>query len=132
MSDPRYRTARWLAIRRLQLQSEPLCRMCRARGKLTPATVADHVTPHRGDAEVFWNGALQSLCATCHSGAKQAEERGSGLRGCDVAGAPLDPSHPWNAAPAARDAAQHGAPPFGAWCDAAPGGRVGKLGRAPH
>src|SRR6266404_1730756 len=31
-----------------QLRIEPLCRLCLEAGRVTPATVADHVTPHRG------------------------------------------------------------------------------------
>jgi len=96
VSDARYRTAAWLRKRAAQLAREPLCSLCAAIGKVTSATVADHVTPHRGDATSFWEGALQSLCATCHSAHKQAQERGSGLRGCDTTGVPLDPAHPWN------------------------------------
>jgi hypothetical protein len=38
--------------------------------------VADHVVPHRGDPDLFWQGALQSLCATCHSLRKQSQEKG--------------------------------------------------------
>ena len=41
---------------------------------MVPATVCDHVLPHRGDEHLFWNGAVQSLCARCHNSAKQAEE----------------------------------------------------------
>jgi 5-methylcytosine-specific restriction endonuclease McrA len=88
-------TARWQRIRHDQLTREPLCRYCAAMGRDTPATVADHIEPHRRDPEKFWHGALQSLCAPCHDGAKQAEERGSGLRGADVDGLPVDPGHPW-------------------------------------
>jgi hypothetical protein len=54
----------------------PLCAMCLTEGRTTAATVADHVTPHRGDPELFWHGDLQSLCAACHSLFKQSEERG--------------------------------------------------------
>ena len=69
-----YKTAAWLKRRAGQLATEPLCRMCRASGLVTRATVADHVVPHREDPERFWNGALQSLCASCHSSTKQREE----------------------------------------------------------
>ena len=62
------------ALRRLQLQAEPLCRMCRDLGKLTPATTCDHVNPHRGDVEAFWSGPFQSLCTPCHSSTKQRSE----------------------------------------------------------
>jgi 5-methylcytosine-specific restriction enzyme A len=91
-----YSTASWRALRWAQLSKEPLCRMCQSQGRLTPATVADHVVPHRGDWDAFVGGELQSLCKTCHDGAKQSLEKGGRLRGCDAEGWPLDPSHHWN------------------------------------
>lgn len=69
-----YRTSRWLARRKHQLQAEPLCRICQAMGIVTVATVADHVEPHKGDRALFFGGPLQSLCAEHHSGAKQQAE----------------------------------------------------------
>jgi 5-methylcytosine-specific restriction enzyme A len=65
--------------------------MCLAEGRTTAATVADHVTPHRGGLDLFWHGELQSLCATCDSRFKQSEESGGTkhLRGCDASGEPL-------------------------------------------
>lgn len=88
-----YSTTRWKARRRAQLQAEPLCRMCRAAGRITPATVADHVKPHRGDPDLFWNGELQSLCDAkpwrCHSSIKQRQETGTLPPGVDQDGWPL-------------------------------------------
>lgn len=69
-----YKLARWSELRAAQLAAEPLCRSCIALGRLTPATVCDHVEPHRGDPSKFWSGPFQSLCATCHSAHKQREE----------------------------------------------------------
>lgn len=69
-----YWTARWRAKAKAQLAAEPLCVMCKAEGFIEPATVCDHVIPHRGDVDLFWNGETQSLCTRHHSGAKQAEE----------------------------------------------------------
>ena len=73
-----YGTARWKRKREQQLTDEPLCVICLKAGRLTPATVADHVEPHRGDMDRFWNGPLQSLCDAapwrCHSSVKQREE----------------------------------------------------------
>jgi 5-methylcytosine-specific restriction enzyme A len=69
-----YSTAAWRKRRAHQLTIEPLCRMCLAEGRTTPATVADHVVPHRGNPGLFWQGELQSLCATCHSRFKQSQE----------------------------------------------------------
>lgn len=71
-----YGTYRWQIIRAAQLQGEPLCRFCIDRGIVTPAKVADHIEPHKGDPDKFWNGELQSLCAPCHSSDKQRIERG--------------------------------------------------------
>lgn len=94
-----YSLARWRGRhgrRTLQLKAEPLCRMCIAQGKVTAASVADHVKPHKGDADKFWCGELQSLCADHHDASKQAEEhRGfSNATGSD--GWPIDPKHPAN------------------------------------
>ncbi|TIN83131.1 MAG: HNH endonuclease [Mesorhizobium sp.] len=71
-----YKLAAWKRRREAQLSAEPLCRMCLDAEIVEPATVADHVTPHRGDAHLFWYGELQSLCATHHSSDKQREEHG--------------------------------------------------------
>jgi 5-methylcytosine-specific restriction protein A len=78
---------RWQKARATYLRSHPLCVMCQAQGRLTPATVVDHIIPHRGDQTLFWatDTNWQSLCATCHSKHKQAIEAadraagGSGL-----------------------------------------------------
>lgn len=49
--------------------------MCEAEGVVTAATVCDHVEPHRGDANKFWNGPFQSLCDFHHNRDKQRAER---------------------------------------------------------
>ena len=41
---------------------------------MEPATICDHVEPHRGDINKFWLGKLQSLCKPCHDGAKREIE----------------------------------------------------------
>ena len=68
-----YGTARWQRLRDRQLWDEPLCAMCK---QPTPATVCDHVEPHKGDEEKFWNGPFQSLCAEHHNSDKQRIEKG--------------------------------------------------------
>jgi 5-methylcytosine-specific restriction enzyme A len=81
----------WQKRRAAQLKREPLCAYCLRAGKTVTATVADHITPHRGDPELF-KGPLQSLCATCHSSAKAREEgRGVPRVGCDAEGWPTPP-----------------------------------------
>jgi len=71
-----YNNQRWRKKRASQLAKEPLCEFCLERGEVVPATVADHVEPHRGDMRKFWNGELQSLCAACHNSDKQRIENG--------------------------------------------------------
>jgi 5-methylcytosine-specific restriction protein A len=89
-----YNNARWRARRRQHLLHHPLCVLCAGRGRIRAATHADHVALHGGDLDKFWHGELQSLCATCHSGAKQSEEHTGRRCGCDANGKPFDQSHP--------------------------------------
>lgn len=69
----------WQKRREAQLSAEPMCAYCARQGFVTPATVADHITPHRGDAKLF-AGPLQSLCAACHSSAKAKEEAAQAMK----------------------------------------------------
>ena len=71
-----YNNRRWRAKSLAQRQDQPLCAHCLRDGKLTPATVADHVQVHRGDPVLFWSGELESLCDHCH-GRKSSLERQS-------------------------------------------------------
>lgn len=70
-----YRSKRWQKLRAWHLSKQPLCVMCKAAGKLTAATVVDHVTPHKGDAALFLAPTnLQSLCKPHHDSDKQRQE----------------------------------------------------------
>ena len=73
---PLYGTVRWKALRAEQLRTEPLCRRCASQGRVTPATVCHHVTPHRGDVARFWAGPFASSCADCHDIDEQRIESG--------------------------------------------------------
>jgi 5-methylcytosine-specific restriction enzyme A len=91
-----YDTKRWQNLRAHQLQIEPLCRMCAVQNRTTPASVADHVEPHRNDINKFWLGKLQSLCRECHNISKQFQENRGFLKDIDANGYPVDPAHPFN------------------------------------
>ena len=66
-ADARGYNARWRRERDVFLQLHPLCAECMREGKLTPATVVDHIIPHRGDQRLFWDQAnWQPLCKDCH------------------------------------------------------------------
>lgn len=75
-----YTHSKWRSLRARQLDTEPLCRMCTRQGRVKLATICDHVEPHRGDLEKFWNGPFQSLCKRCHDSAKQSEEKGGSAK----------------------------------------------------
>jgi len=83
-----YKTRQWAALRAQQLGREPWCAFHLRLGKYVKADTVDHVTPHKGDAEAFFHGALQSLCHACHSSTKQHQERSRSL-GYDINGYPL-------------------------------------------
>ena len=66
-----YHGKRWRELRAAFLAEHPACAMCGA-----PASVVDHIAPHRGDESLFYDeGNLQALCASCHS-AKTLKENG--------------------------------------------------------
>ena len=78
----------WQQARKKYLLDNPLCVHCEKNNRLTPATVVDHIKPHRGDAKLFWDkNNWQSLCASCHSVKTAKEDGGFGNnihkgRGC--------------------------------------------------
>jgi 5-methylcytosine-specific restriction endonuclease McrA len=80
-----YWTPQWRATSKAQLKLEPLCRMCDAVGRVTPATVCDHIQDHKGDAALFWDRSNhQSLCKPCHDGPKRTGRMGIGVDGWPV------------------------------------------------
>jgi len=91
-----YNSVTWRKRAKRQLAAEPLCALCLARKALTPATIADHLQPHRGNRESFLLGALQSLCAPCHDGRKQQTELHGYQVDLGADGWPVDPAHPAN------------------------------------
>ena len=57
----------WQKASRQFLQAHPLCEECMKQGKYVKATVVDHVVPHRGDEELFWDRSnWRALCKRCH------------------------------------------------------------------
>jgi len=63
-----YDRVAWKKARALQLQLEPLCRKCRTIGKLTAASVVDHIIPREAGGPDYDQENLQSLCKPCHDG----------------------------------------------------------------
>lgn len=71
-----YHTTRWRELRQLVLVRDLYtCAMC---GRISDfGMVVDHIKPHRGSVQLFWDEAnLQVLCASpCHNKHKQAAEQ---------------------------------------------------------
>ncbi len=66
-------------LRQILLDQEPLCRHCKAKGRTTAATIADHVVSlaKGGAAHDITN--MQPLCHDCHQ-RKTLEEQGKRYR----------------------------------------------------
>ena len=59
--------SKWRAARMRFLRHHPLCAECMRQGRITPATVVDHIVPHRGNERLFWDETnWQPLCKSCH------------------------------------------------------------------
>ena len=63
---PRLRGRKAVEQRKRRLQLEPLCRDCKDKGKVTRATVPDHIIPlAQGGTDEDTN--IRCLCADCHA-----------------------------------------------------------------
>ena len=59
--------SKWQTARKAYLIQHPLCKKCLSNTSVVAATVVDHIIPHRGDMQLFWDsGNWQPLCKTCH------------------------------------------------------------------
>lgn len=62
-----YALPRWRAASREYRAANPLCRACQQSGRDEPVAVVDHIIPHRGNMQLFWDpNNWQPLCLTCH------------------------------------------------------------------
>jgi 5-methylcytosine-specific restriction protein A len=67
-----YHIARWRhpvwGLRSRALAASPLCVECHRAGAVVVATQVDHIVPHRGDPQWFWNlDNLQPICDRHHA-----------------------------------------------------------------
>lgn len=59
---------KWQVARKRHLVEHPLCVECESNGIVKAADVVDHIIPHKGDQQLFWDESnWQSLCSTCHN-----------------------------------------------------------------
>lgn len=85
---------RWRKARQTFLRRNPLCVSCLRLEIVRESSEVDHIVPHRGCQEKFWDSKnWQALCKQCHSRKTFSGEK---ILGCDINGIPADPNHPWN------------------------------------
>lgn len=71
--------SKWRKAREDFLRGNPLCAECSRKGRATPATIVDHIEPHRGDMTKFWSRSnWQPLCKKCHDKKTATENGGFG------------------------------------------------------
>lgn len=69
----------WRKFRANILDQTPLCAECSRQGRITVATVVDHVKPHKGNEQLFWDATnCQPLCKACHDIKTASEDGGFG------------------------------------------------------
>lgn len=74
-----YHSKRWRTEREAFLHEHPLCMECQHHDVIRPASVVDHIDPHRGDETVFWDrNRWQALCASCHGRKTAVQDGGFG------------------------------------------------------
>jgi 5-methylcytosine-specific restriction protein A len=67
--------SKWERASKLFLFDHPLCEECLRQGRIKAADCVDHIIPHGGDVELFWQlENWQALCSSCH-GRKTRSER---------------------------------------------------------
>lgn len=73
-SNDRGYNSRWRRYRKYFLMQHPVCVRC---GRL--ATVVDHIIPHKGNQDLFWQQSNhQALCKLCHDKKTATEDGGFG------------------------------------------------------
>ena len=66
----------WQKASKRYLKANPLCGHCQEKGLLVTAEVVDHIVPHRGDRQLFWDEEnWQPLCKKCHDRKTRLEDQ---------------------------------------------------------
>lgn len=82
-STARGYTYKWQQASKRYLATHPLCVECERQNIIEQATEVDHITPHRGDMQLFWDPEnWQGLCHLCHS--RKTAREDAGFRGATM------------------------------------------------
>lgn len=99
-----YKTKKWRYLRRACFKRDGFkCQTCGSVTFVTKdrkdplAATCDHKVAHKGDEGLFFDiNNLQTLCKSCHDGAKQYQEHHGYSKEHGTDGWPVDPKHPFN------------------------------------
>lgn len=70
-----YASTAWRNLRKQKLAATPYCEICFAAGRMTKATIVDHIVPIKDDyARRLDMTNMQSCCQSCHSRKTRKEE----------------------------------------------------------
>jgi 5-methylcytosine-specific restriction protein A len=73
--------SRWRVARKRFLELNPLCAECNRVGRLTAATIVDHIVPHKGDISLFWDmDNREAICKSHHDQKTASQDGGFGNR----------------------------------------------------
>lgn len=61
-----YNSKQWRKLRAAKRATDPLCEICKAEGRTTPAECVDHIIPTKQGGDPWAWDNLQSLCRPCH------------------------------------------------------------------
>ena len=70
---------RWQRERKAFIHRNPLCAECLKEGRTEAAVVVDHIVPHKGDMQLFWDVSnWQGLCVPHHNTKTVKQDGGFG------------------------------------------------------
>lgn len=70
---------KWQKASKAFLCQNPWCIECKKKNKRVPATLVDHIIPHKGNKQLFWDRSnWQGLCEPCHNIKTAREDGGFG------------------------------------------------------
>ena len=68
--------SKWRRLSKAYLRKHPMCVRCMQQGRYVPATVVDHIQPHRNNPALMWDESnWQALCKPCHDKKTWTEDK---------------------------------------------------------
>jgi 5-methylcytosine-specific restriction endonuclease McrA len=74
-----YSSQRWQRVRAAVLRGNPLCGWCGLEGRMTPATIVDHIVDLADGGAQTDYANLRALCWGCHSRLTRMKQNGQSL-----------------------------------------------------